>query len=213
MMDRNENDALKRIIRNCTLPRHLTSNSNSSIDNYVRDQNRGQSDNVDNRRRLTFVETTANTATETELRPENIQFESNGRGRFHQRVWNFVKRVYTNITHFQMNNQIVIQENVIQNSVSNLLKMIILPILLITIAIFLMPLFKEIANQTFYAVFFNEKLPENRVAVLKRISIGVTLIFEHMVKKIFPLIQLRWDNSKLFKRRRASVTPIVSQQQ
>lgn len=128
---------------------------------------------------------------------------------FLQGAWQMLKNTVASLAGGgRVGNQISVLENVPQNSVSNLVKMVLLPILLIVIAVAMVPAIKEVANQTFYSIFYNAKLPDSRIATLKRISVGISLIFEHMVKKMFPVVRLRWMNRKLFKRRERILAPI-----
>lgn len=131
------------------------------------------------------------------------------RRRFYHNFWSMLKNafgVFSGTT--RVGHQISVLESVPQNTVSNLLKMIFLPILLIVIAVAMVPSIKELSKQTFNSIFYNAKLPDSRIASLKRISVGVSLIFEHMVKKMFPVVRLRWMNRKLFKRREQILAPM-----
>lgn len=130
------------------------------------------------------------------------------RRQFYHNFWSRLKNalgVFSGTT--RISHQISVLESVPQNTVSNLVKMIFLPILLILIAVAMVPSIKELSRQTFYSIFYNSKLPDSRIASLKRISVGISLIFEHLVKKMFPVVRLRWMNRKLFKRREQILAP------
>lgn len=102
----------------------------------------------------------------------------------------------------------VLMQQVPENSISNLIKMILLPIILVIIAVTMVPMVERIAYQTFNAIFYNDKIPDDRNAMLKRVSVGITLIFDHVIKKLFPVVRLRWSNRKLFKRRVQVLPPV-----
>lgn len=87
------------------------------------------------------------------------------------------------------------------NSVLSLMKMVLVPIILVAIAVLLVPHLQDIAKQTFNAIFYNCKLPESRAFDLKRVTVGIMLLFENVVKKLFPVVRLRWSNNKMFRRR------------
>lgn len=136
--------------------------------------------------------------------------------RIDQTVWQYLKSFYDFVTlGFRTDNQLAVIENAPDNSVSNLFKMILVPILLAFIAVMIIPLARDIGSQTFSAIFYNHKVSENRQANLKRVSIGASLVLNHMIRKIFPIVRLRWLNSNLFKRRaeRGSVPipPVANQ--
>ena len=88
-----------------------------------------------------------------------------------------------------------------RNTILNLTKMVLVPIVLVGIAVMLVPHLQDVAKQTFNAIFYNCKLPESRGFEMKRITVGVMLLFDHVVKKLFPVIRLRWSNNKMFRRR------------
>ncbi|KAK7577997.1 hypothetical protein V9T40_010202 [Parthenolecanium corni] len=141
--------------------------------------------------------------------PDPVIIEPTIRRRFYHNVWRVLKNTFEGFTGSpRISHQISVIENVPLNTVSNLVKMIFLPILLIVIALAMVPSIKELAKQTFYSIFYNAKVPDSRIPSLKRISVGISLIFEHLVKKMFPVVRLRWMNRKLFKRREKILAPI-----
>lgn len=124
---------------------------------------------------------------------------------YHQRVFGSLIRnfrsVYDYLMNFGRDRRDALMQQVPENSVSNLIKMILLPILLLVIVVMMVPLVENVTFQTFNAIFYNDRVPDDRGAMLKRISVGISLIFDHVIKKLFPVVRLRWANRKLFKRR------------
>lgn len=122
-----------------------------------------------------------------------------------------LRNIYDFLMNFGHERGEIMLHHVPENSISNIIKMIFLPVLLLVIVIMMLPLIESTAYETFNAIFYNDKVPENRNVALKKISVGTALVFDHVVKKIFPIVRLRWANRKLFKRR-VQVLPPVPQQ-
>lgn len=122
------------------------------------------------------------------------------------KLWSNIKTVYYGLQVHTRPSMILAP--LPQNTFLNIIRMILIPILLVVIVIMLTPLLQDITRQTLYAILYNCKLPDNRNFELKRVAVGVSLIFEHAVKKLFPLVRLRWASRNQF-RRRAQVAPHV----
>lgn len=128
--------------------------------------------------------------------------------RWVRNLWTTLKGVYNTALQIGMERRSMVLAPVPENSLTNLSKMILVPIMLAVIAVMMAPLLQELSRQTFYAIFYNCKLPENRSFELKRVAVGLSLIFEHVVRKMLPVVRLRWANSNQLRRRSQLAPPI-----
>lgn len=86
------------------------------------------------------------------------------------------------------------------NSISHLLKLILLPILLVIIATVMVPAIKNITVQTFNSIFYNKKVPTDRNLMLKKVTIGISLILSHVLNSFGPLMSIQRKFTRVPKR-------------